>query len=86
MRKELGEFDELPEFKNATGAIADSEKRSSSNFQLLHDSSTRRRRIRGRPFRRSPRSMLSTAGGRPRKRGALHKRDVGEAGRTTTRT
>ena len=39
-------------------------------------------RIRGRPVRRSPWSLLPTAGSRPRKRGALHNRDVGEVGRT----
>ena len=48
---------------------------------------TPRGRIRGQPVRRSPWSMLPTAGSRPPKRGALHNRDVGEVGRTTrTRT
>jgi hypothetical protein len=56
------------------------------NSDRAHHSITPRGQIRGRPVRRSQSSMLPTAECRPRKRGALHNQDVGEVGRTTTRT
>ena len=52
---------------------------------VLPHSITPRYRIRGQPVRRSQCSMLPTVRSRPRKRGALHNRDVGEVGRTTTK-
>src|SRR5260221_2469654 len=53
------------------------------NSDLAQYSITPRGRIRGQPVRRS---FSLNAQGRPRKRGALHGRDVSEGGRTTTRT